>query len=273
VLIIAGLMQASEGKIEQALPLILVVFALAGVFQILLGVFKLGTFIKFMPYSAVSGFMTGIGVIILITQILPLFGYNVTNDRAIVNSYKPHAEELILERLLKKEANDGMLVLENFKETINKAQSITSEDIITEAKVLAENDTKGVFGAMKYLPNAIGAVNWIELILALITIAVIYGLKKITTAVPSTLVALLLVSAGAYIIGVDYILIKEIPIGFPTFHADIFTEFSLSAIVPYIISAMLLAMLGALDSLLTSVVADNLTKTQHNPSKELIGQE
>lgn len=272
MLIIAGLMQASEGKIEQALPLILVVFALAGIFQILLGVFKLGTFIKFIPYTVVSGFMTGIGVIILITQMLAVFGYNVVNDEAVVDHFKPHAEQLILNRILMEEADDGILVLGDFKETINRAQHITSEDVLVKAKILAQNDTKGVIGALRYFPNALTNVNLIELLLALITIAVIYVFKKITTAIPSTLVALLLVSAGAYIIGVDYTLIKEIPIGFPTFHADIFTEFSLSTIAPYIISAMLLAMLGAIDSLLTSVVADNLTKTQHNPNKELIGQ-
>ena len=52
----------------------------------------------------------------------------------------------------------------------------------------------------------------------------------------------------------------------------IFTEFSLSSLTPYIFTALTLALLGAIDSLLTSVVADNMTKTKHKPNKELVGQ-
>ncbi|MFT5021303.1 MAG: SulP family sulfate permease, partial [Polaribacter sp.] len=107
---------------------------------------------------------------------------------------------------------------------------------------------------------------------ALLTIAIIYGFKRITTVVPSTLVALLVVSLGAYFGGVEYLKIREIPSGLPEFHLDIFTGFDLAGTAPYLLSALMLALLGAIDSLLTSVVADNLTKTQHDPNQELVGQ-
>src|SRR5690606_35264570 len=98
------------------------------------------------------------------------------------------------------------------------------------------------------------------------------GFKKITTAVPSTLVALLVVSGGAYFMDLNYRPIDEIPSGFPIPHLEMFTGFQLGMLTPYIFTALTLAFLGAIDSLLTSVVADNMTKTKHNSNKELIGQ-
>jgi SulP family sulfate permease len=108
--------------------------------------------------------------------------------------------------------------------------------------------------------------------LALATIVIIFGFKKITTKVPSTLVALLVVSLTAYFLKLDYRPIQEIPSGFPIPHFEMFTNFSFGQISPYIFTALTLAFLGAIDSLLTSVVADNMTKTKHNPNQELIGQ-
>lgn len=272
MLVIAGILETFEGQLDKALPVILMIFLLTGGFQIILGVLKLGSYIKFIPYTVVSGFMTGIGVIIIITQLLPALGYNSGDDANVIEKFKPHAEELILDRILKEEAEGGLLVLEDFKETIDRAGEVSEEAIKTEAVLLAKNDSKGVIGSLKYLPNALGKINWIELILALITIVIIYGFKRITTTIPSTLVALLLVSGGAILMGLDYLKISEIPSGYPTPHFEIFTEFDLGVIAPYIVTALMLALLGTIDSLLTSVVADNLTKTQHKPNKEMIGQ-
>jgi SulP family sulfate permease len=80
------------------------------------------------------------------------------------------------------------------------------------------------------------------------------------------------VSFGAYIFVPEYRTIGNIPSGFPSLHLEIFGGFKVIEIVPYIFTAFSLALLGAIDSLLTSVVADNLTKTKHNPDKELMGQ-
>lgn len=272
MVIIAGIVAAFDGDVSKALPAILTVFLLAGLMQIGLGLIGLGKYIKYIPYPVVSGFMTAIGVIILVTQLLPSVGYYPKEDMEYVNQFKPYAEEIILDNILKEEAGEGILVLEDFKETINRAEKITQDQILKESQTLASNNASGVIGTIKVLPKAIKNINLLELLLALGTIFIIYGFKRITKTIPSTLVALLVMSGIAVGFGLDYRPIEEIPSGLPIPNIKIFTAFSLSTIMPYIFTALTLALLGAIDSLLTSVVADNMTKTKHKPNKELIGQ-
>jgi SulP family sulfate permease len=272
MVVIAGIVAANDGDLSKALPAILTVFLLAGLFQIGLGLIGLGKYIRYIPYPVVSGFMTAIGVIILLTQVLPSIGYYPKEDVEFVQKFKPQAEEVILENILKEEAGEGILVLENFKETISRAEKISDEDILKESQTLAVKETSGALGAVKAFPRAIQNINWLEFLLALGTIFIIYGFKRITTKVPSTLVALIVVSGIAVGFGLDYRTIQEIPSGIPTIKWEIFSEFSLSSVTPYIFTALTLSLLGAIDSLLTSVVADNMTKTKHKPNKELVGQ-
>ncbi len=272
MVIIAGIVAANEGDISRALPSILIVFLLAGLIQIVLGFLKVGQYIRYIPYPVVSGFMTGIGLIILITQILPILGYYPKEDVSFIDKFVPQAEEVMLERILREEAAEDILVLEDFKETVKRAGDITREEILQEAGALASNNASGVIGALKLMSRAIGNINYIDLILGLLTIIIIYGFKRITKVVPSTLVALLVVSIGAFFLIPDYRTIGNIPSGFPLLHLEIFTGFQLSQIQPYILTAASLAALGAIDSLLTSIVADNMTKTKHDPNKELVGQ-
>jgi len=272
MVVIAGIVAAFDGDVSKALPAILTVFLLAGLMQVGLGLIGLGKYIKYIPYPVVSGFMTAIGVIILVTQILPSIGYYPKEDVAFVEQFKPHAEEIILDNILKEEAGDGILVLEDFKETIKQAENTTQAQILKESQTLAKSDASGVLGTLKVLPRALQHINWLELLLALGTIIIIFGFKKITTKVPSTLVALLVMSGVAIGFGLDYRPIQEIPGGLPIPNLEIFTSFQLNSVTPYIFTALTLALLGAIDSLLTSVVADNMTKTKHKPNKELIGQ-
>lgn len=272
MIMIAGVLQTHDGNIDKALPIILTVFVMAGLFQVVIGVAGLGRYIKYIPYPVVSGFMTAIGLIIIITNILPILGYYTENDLERIQNFKPQAEELIIENILKDEAEEGLLVLEDFRETIERAELISDEEIMNEALILAKKETSGVVGAIRSLPRALRSVNYMELLLALSTILIIYGFKKITTKIPSTLVALLIVSGVAIITKLDYRPIEEIPSGFPMINFDIFNQFSLASVSPYVFTAITLAFLGAIDSLLTAVVADNMTKTNHNPNKELIGQ-
>lgn len=272
MVIIASIVAANDGDINKALPIILSIFLLAGIIQIGLGTLGLGKYIRYIPYPVVSGFMTAIGVIIILTQILPSLGYYPKEDTDYVNKFKPQAEEVILENILKEEAGEGILVLEDFRETIKRAERITQENILMESKTLANKEASGVLGALKVLPRALQNINWLELILAISTIFIIYGFKRITKAVPSTMVALLVVSAVAVAFGFDYRPIEEIPSGLPMPNLAIFTTFSFANLAPYIFTAFTLSLLGAIDSLLTSVVADNMTKTKHNPNKELVGQ-
>ena len=272
MVVIAGILASFEGDVEKALPAILTVFLLAGLMQVGLGFLGLGKYIKYIPYPVVSGFMTAIGVIILITQILPSIGYYPKEDLKFVEQFKPAAEEVILENILLDEVDEGILVLENFEETIKRGKAVSIEQIMTESKTLAGKEASGVLGTIKVLPFALNNINWLELILALGTILIIYGFKRITKAVPSTLVALFVMSGIAIGFGLDYRPIEEIPSGLPIPKLEMFTDFSFASITPYIFTALTLALLGAIDSLLTSVVADNMTKTKHKPNKELIGQ-
>ncbi len=277
--LVASIVASFQGDVEAALPSILLVFFMAGVIETLLGVFKIGGYIKYIPYPVVSGFMTGIGVIILITQIFPFFGYVPTKDAEFVEKFVPQAEARLLDKILKEEAGEGVLVLDNYLETAERGAQITEAEIMKEAKGLAKKASGGVLGSLKYLPRALKNINWLELILALSTIFIIYGFKRITTKIPSSLVALVVVTLAAlFLVNVQgetvrtIADIETIPLGFPPLHLDIFYGFSLGSVLPFIGTAFALALLGAIDSLLTSVVADNLTKTRHDSNQELIGQ-
>ncbi len=272
MVVIAGIIATNNGDINKALPVILTVFLLAGLMQVGLGVLGLGKYIRYIPYPVVSGFMTAIGVIILLTQILPTLGYYPKEDVEFVSTFKLQAENSILRNIVEEEAKEGILVLDDFNETITRSQAISKEDILKESQNLAKNEGKKSFGVIKILPRAVQNINWLELILALGTIFIIYGFKRITKAVPSTLVALIVMSGIAVGFNLKYRPIEEIPSGLPIPNIEIFTGFQLSNITPYIFTALTLSLLGAIDSLLTSVVADNMTKTKHKPNKELVGQ-
>ncbi len=276
MVIIAGIVQQNNGNIEQALPAILTVFLMAGIILIGLGVIGIGKYIRYIPYPVVSGFMTAIGVIIIVTQLLPLLGYYPKEDTALVEKFKPQAEEVLLDKILKEEAGEGILVLEVFEETIKRAKNVTESQIKLEAQTLAADYASGVIGSVRTMGRAIEHINWIEFVLALLTIFIIYGFKRITKTIPSTLMALVIVSAAAVLLQnygyINYRPIPKIPGGFPLPRLDIFTNFEIAQVMPYALTAFSLALLGAIDSLLTSIVADNMTKTKHRPNQELIGQ-
>ncbi|MEM9686156.1 MAG: SulP family inorganic anion transporter [Bacteroidota bacterium] len=271
-LIIANIIQSFDGVIEKALPTILLVFFLAGLLQILLGILGAGKYIKYIPYPVVSGFMTGIGVIIIITQLFPVMGYSPGQDTDLVEQYIPRAEERLLDKILINEAEEGIKVLEDYEETIRRGSQITRDEILLEAQIMAKKETGTAMGTVINLPRAVNNVNLLHFILVLATIFIIYGFKRITKAVPSTLVALLVITLLVVIVGWNVSRIDDIPIGFPKLYLNIFSDFSFAALRPELTAVFSLAFLGAIDSLLTSVIADNITKTKHNSNKELVGQ-
>jgi len=275
MVVIASIIALNNGDINKALPIILTVFLFAGLFQVGLGFLGLGKYIKYIPYPVVSGFMTAIGIIILVTQILPSIGYYSKEDKEYVDRFKPAVEQVIFDRHIndiKNKKSDKLLNLQDYNAAVSKVDDINDAEILNEASILAGRNTSGVWGALKILPRALQNINSLELMLALGTIIIIYGFKRITKAIPSTLVALVVVSAIAVFFKLDYKPIAEIPSGLPLPNLEIFTGFQLKNIIPYIFTSLTLALLGAIDSLLTSVVADNMTKTKHKPNKELIGQ-
>lgn len=204
--VIASLI-ALKGDLASALPSILLCFMLAGFFQILLGLTGAGKYIKYIPYPVVSGFMTGIGVIIIVLQLFPMLGH------------------------------------------------ISPGNIID---------------IFKNLGTPLSDINFYALLLAALSIAIIYLFPKITKAIPSVLVALIIVSLIPIFIPMDVRIIGDIPSGLPAIRLELFSAFGRLDMI--ILSALTLAALGTIDSLLTSVVADNITRTTHNSNKELIGQ-
>ena len=272
MVVVTGIIGAYEGDLQRAMPAILSVFMLAGFIQIGLGVVGVGKYIKYIPYPVVSGFMTAIGLIIIITQILPMLGYYPKEDPVYVEKYMGQARASLIENILRDEAGDDLLVIDVLENTAARAEQLTPEEIRKEASGLAGEETAGVMGTLRVLPDALRNISWTDLLLALGTIVIVYGFKKITTAIPGTLAALVVMTVLALLFLPGYRAIDEIPAGIPLPYPEILTEFSFSMVSPYIFSAITLAMLGSIDSLLTSVVADNMTKTKHNSNKELIGQ-
>lgn len=209
---------AFGGGIEEAMPLIVATFLLGGLIELLFGIIGAGRYIKYIPYPVVSGFMSGIGVIIIITQIFPLLG--------------------------------------------------------------APSPAGGTLGVVMNLGRIPEIFNGYAVLLAAATIAIIYFFPKITKAVPGSLIALILISGLAYVFlrdGQVSLIADSTPGGVPkglpklqlSFWAALIDPNNLAFIVQY---GFTLAALGAIDSLLTSVIADNLSKTKHDSNQELVGQ-
>ncbi|MCQ2283642.1 MAG: SulP family inorganic anion transporter [Bacteroidales bacterium] len=201
-------------SIETVLITMSVAGMLCGLFQILFGILKIGKYIRYIPYPVLSGFMSGIGIIIILQQIYPLFGMK-----------------------------SPVLIV----------------DMITQ------------------FPSKIAGFDLYALLFGIATIVIIYLFPLITKKVPATLVALIAVTIISLFVKSfnPALTIGEIPSGMPL---PFFAKFSLAGIAwggvlkTAVIPALTLAGLGSIDTLLTSVVADNITKTKHNSNKELIGQ-
>ncbi len=181
---------------------------MAGLIQILLGVMRIGRFVAFTPYSVISGFMSGIGIIIMLLQTLPFLG--------------------------------------------------------------ATGATGGPVGVVRALPNAMSNVNFSALAIAAVTLVVgVLWPRQLRRYFPPTLAALV---AGT-LLGVLWLtntpVIGEVPTGLPQIELPVF---SLSLLVRAIEPALILALLGSIDSLLTSLIADAMTRTRHDPNRELVGQ-
>lgn len=195
---------------DHGLAMAFTVVILAGVLQVIFGLLKLGKYITLMPYSVISGFMSGIGVILIILQIVPLLGF--------------------------------------------------------------ASPKGGVMGSLQAIPELLSQIQFNEFALGLFTLMILFFWpKKFKRFIPSELLALVLATlASLYFFDLESIRrIGEIPTGLPEFQLPYFSFSDWSTILG---NAAVLGLLGCIDALLTSVVADNLTRTEHNSDKELIGQ-
>lgn len=199
----------ATGSLEAGLGIALLSFLAGGVFQILLGLAGVGKYIKYFPYPVVSGFMSGVGLIIVFLQVWPLLG-----------SASP-------------------------KSTI---------EVFTR------------------IGEPLAALNWSAIGLGVLTLVVNYAFPKITKKVPSVLIALVVGTGTAMVAGLDVPTIGDIPTGFPSLRVSTFFEVAPEHYAFILQSGVTLALLGSIDSLLTSVIADNITRDRHNSKRELIGQ-
>ena len=181
---------------------------MAGLIQVLLGVVRIGRFVAYTPYSVISGFMSGIGLIIIILQTLPFLG-----------------------------------------------------------AVVAEG---GPMGALRALPEAARDMNTQAFVIAAVTLVVgVMWPKRLRKVLPPTLAALVAGTLLGVLWLTDARVIGEVPTGLPMLiRPSVSVDLVLRALQP----ALTLALLGSIDSLLTSLIADSMTRTRHKPNRELIGQ-
>ncbi len=195
---------------ENAMAMAFTTVMLAGIFQVVFGILKLGRYVTLMPYTVISGFMSGIGLILIIIQLPGLLGH----------------------------ASPG----------------------------------GGVLGSLQALPGLFAEVKAGELLLGMVALGILFLMPRAWQRfMPPQLLALVVgtVLAVWFIGSGEYRAIGEIPSGLPSIQVPAFSAEEWTTMV---INALVLAMLGSIDALLTSVIADSLTRTEHNSDKELVGQ-
>jgi sulfate permease, SulP family len=206
---VAANIAAQAGGIAEGLGAVFLTFFLAGALQVVLGLVRVGKYIRYVPYPVVSGFMTGIGVIIILLQIFPMLGHR--SPVAII-------------------------------------------DVLLQ------------------IGKPLAAINFHALGLTILTYATIMVFPRITKKIPGSLFALFSVSLVAIGLGLDVPRIGDIPNGLPALHVEGMFDIDAHLWSTIASDAIALAVLGSIDSLLTSLVADNLTRTRHHSEDELIGQ-
>jgi SulP family sulfate permease len=205
--VIAKLIAANP---ENGMAMAFTVVIMAGLFQILFGAMRLGKYVTLMPYGVVSGFMSGIGIILIILQIGPLLGQAAPSG--------------------------------------------------------------GVIAIIQGLPALIAGIRPEETMLALVTIAILFMMPaKLKRYLPPQLLALIVGTVISIMLleAAELRRIGEIPMGLPALQTPMF---SIEQWQIMFLDAVVLGMLGCIDALLTSVIADSLTRKRHNSDKELIGQ-
>lgn len=183
------------------------VVMLGGIFQILFGVLKFGRFINLVPYPVISGFMSGIGCIIIILQLAPFIG-----------------------------------------------------------QVAAGGPLKSLMA----LPELFGQIQNHAFSLGLISLVIVCFLpQRINRYIPGPLLALIVGTLTGVLFFKDASVIGEIPQGLPNIQLPVFSIDEFATIIK---SSLILAFLGSIDSLLTSLIADSVTRTHHKSDRELVGQ-
>ena len=181
---------------------------MAGLIQVLMGAMRIGRFVGYTPYSVISGFMSGIGIIIILIQTLPFLGAPVA--------------------------------------------------------------TGGPVDAIRAWPDVMGSINLSAFAIAAVTLIVgVFWPSQLKKFLPATLAALIAGTLLGVLWLTDTPVIGNVPMGLPDLQLP---NLSLHLLTTGLQPALILALLGSIDSLLTSLVAGAMTRTRHNPNRELVGQ-
>lgn len=201
--VMTGIIMHFSGNPAMAFTVVM----LGGVFQIIFGLLKFGRFINLVPFPVISGFMSGIGCIIIILQLAPFVG----------------------------------------------GESV-----------------KGILPSVLALPGLINQIQPHTLSLGLIALAVVCFLpQKVSRYIPGPLLALIVGTIMGVFFFNEASVIGEIPTGLPSMQLPVFPADEFANILKY---SLILAFLGSIDSLLTSLIADSVTRTHHKSDRELFGQ-
>lgn len=203
VVVFAGVYAALDGNPS----LVFTTVVLAGAMQVAFGVFRLGQYIRLVPYPVISGFMSGIGCIIIALQTSRLFGH--------------------------------------------------------------EPEGSGTIPALVEIPGAVMDPNFVALGIGLMTLVIVFKWPAAWGKIVPAPLAGLIIGTVTSVMVVGAPILGEIPTGLPSFIMPSLSQDTLLIVVE---AAFILALLGSIDSLLTSLVADNMTRTRHNSNQELIGQ-
>ncbi len=205
VVVFAGIFSALDGNPA----LVFAAVMLAGVLQIVMGVLRVGQYISLVPYPVVSGFMSGIGVIIISLQVSRLFGH--------------------------------------------------------------EPGGSGTIAALAAIPSSVATPVWPALAVGVLALSTVFLWPRAWGKwLPAPLAALVLGTTAGQLIGMPgALMLGDIPSGLPNFVVPAFSQASFALVLE---AAVVLAVLGSIDSLLTSLVADTMTGTRHRSNQELIGQ-
>lgn len=192
---------------------LLIATIMAGIILIFLGIARVGSFIKFIPYPVTTGFTAGIGVVIFSSQIKDFLGL----------TYK-----------------------ETSPEFIDKWISIFSN---------------------------LSTINISSAAIGICTVAIILVIRKMSTNIPSHVVAIVISTALCFFLGLNAETIGDrfgtINAVFPSFTVPEVTIEKIRALFP---AAITIALLAGIESLLSAVVADGMTGSHHKSNTELVGQ-
>ncbi|MEM8923377.1 MAG: SulP family inorganic anion transporter [Actinomycetota bacterium] len=206
---VVSLAIAREGDVDSALGLILLTFLVGGVAQIVFGLIGVARYVRYFPYPVISGFMSGVGLIIVVLQIWPFLG---------------------------------------------------------------SDSPKSTLDVIRRIDEPLSNINAEAVGVGALTVAVFYLLPRLTKAIPAALAALIVGTVASRVLGLDVPTIGDIPSGLPALRIGEMFDVDPGNIGLIIEYGLILAVLGSIDSLLTSVIADNITRTKHDPNRELVGQ-